>query len=64
MDWYYSKFTNPEYTIHDLIEEANKVVARHEILTTYISTRLKLAPSAKAVFASRYSRGFDANDFF
>lgn len=49
MDWYYSKFTNPEYTIYDYIEENNKVVTRHEVITTYVGGWHNLPPSNKRI---------------
>jgi hypothetical protein len=36
MTWYKGHFTNPEYTLNDLIEGENKVVARHTVYTSYV----------------------------
>jgi len=35
MNWYTEHFVNPQYEIHDLLEEDNKVVARHTVYATY-----------------------------
>lgn len=35
MNWYTEHFVKPEYQLHDLIEEDDKVVARHTVYCTY-----------------------------
>jgi hypothetical protein len=49
MDWFYQKFTNPEYTLFELIEEDNKVVARHEVITSYVGGWHDLPPSDRRI---------------
>jgi predicted ester cyclase len=49
MTWYKGHFTNPEYTLNDLIEGENKVVARHTVYTSYVGGWHDIPPSDKRI---------------